>query len=55
MLPKIRALRAIADDRGLSLDIEVDGGIKVDNVDRVVARVQKNVVTAARRTLQALS
>jgi ribulose-phosphate 3-epimerase len=41
-LPKIRDLRAEADGRGLDLDIEVDGGIKVDNVD-VVARAGANV------------
>ncbi len=34
-LPKIEALRKRADSRGLTLDIEVDGGIKVDNVQRV--------------------
>ena len=42
VLPKISALRAEADRRGLTLDIEVDGGIKVDNVD-VVARAGANV------------
>jgi ribulose-phosphate 3-epimerase len=42
VLDKIRALRAEADRRGLPLDIEVDGGIKVDNVD-VVARAGANV------------
>ncbi len=42
VLPKIRALRALADQRGLDLDIEVDGGIKVDNVDEV-ARAGANV------------
>jgi ribulose-phosphate 3-epimerase len=42
VLPKIRALRDKADQRGLALDIEVDGGIKVDNVD-VAARAGANV------------
>jgi ribulose-phosphate 3-epimerase len=42
VLPKIRELRAEADRRGLPLDIEVDGGIKADNVD-VVARAGANV------------
>ncbi len=41
-LPKLRDLRAEASARGLDLDIEVDGGIKVDNVD-VVARAGANV------------
>jgi ribulose-phosphate 3-epimerase len=42
VLPKISDLRAAAEARGLDLDIEVDGGIKVDNVD-VVARAGANV------------
>jgi ribulose-phosphate 3-epimerase len=42
VLPKIAALRAEANARGLALDIEVDGGIKVDNVD-AVARAGANV------------
>jgi len=42
VLPKIAALRAEADARGLALDIEVDGGIKVDNVGQV-ARAGANV------------
>jgi ribulose-phosphate 3-epimerase len=45
VLPKIRALRAQADERGLELDIEVDGGIKVDNVDEV-ARAGANVIVS---------
>ncbi len=42
VVPKIRTLRDRADALGLALDIEVDGGIKVDNVD-VVARAGANV------------
>jgi ribulose-phosphate 3-epimerase len=42
---KIRALRAEADERGLDLDIEVDGGIKVDNVV-VVAGAGANVIVS---------
>ncbi len=34
---KVRQLRSLADARGLALDIEVDGGIKADNVARVAA------------------
>ena len=45
VLEKIRALRHEADTRGLELDIEVDGGIKVDNVD-VVARAGANVIVS---------
>lgn len=36
-LDKIRALRQMIDRRGLRVDIEVDGGIKLDNVAEVVA------------------
>src|SRR2546421_6062554 len=41
-LDKIAALRAQIDKRGLSVDIEVDGGIKVDNI-AAVARAGANV------------
>jgi ribulose-phosphate 3-epimerase len=37
VLPKITDLRRTIDERGLQVDIQVDGGIKLDNVDRVVA------------------
>lgn len=33
-LDKIRELRAIIQRRGLATDIEVDGGVKIDNVDQ---------------------
>ncbi len=36
-LEKIRRLRRMIDDRGLDVEIEVDGGIKVDNVADVCA------------------
>ena len=42
VLRKIEKLRAEADRRGLDLDIEVDGGIKADNID-VSARAGANV------------
>lgn len=35
-LSKIEALRKIIDARGLNVDIQVDGGIKVDNVKKVI-------------------
>lgn len=30
-LPKVRRLRALLDERGLTSDIEIDGGVKVEN------------------------
>jgi len=45
VLEKIAALRAEADARRIQLDIEVDGGIKIDNVDRV-ARAGANVIVS---------
>ncbi|MBL9016581.1 MAG: ribulose-phosphate 3-epimerase [Myxococcales bacterium] len=36
-LDKIRQLRRMIDERGLSVDIEVDGGIKTDNIAEVAA------------------
>ena len=34
-LPKIQALRGILDRRGLETELEVDGGVKTDNIDRI--------------------
>jgi ribulose-phosphate 3-epimerase len=36
-LEKIRRLRRLIDERGLAVDIEVDGGVKVDNIAAVCA------------------
>jgi ribulose-phosphate 3-epimerase len=36
-LEKVRDLRRLLDDRGWDVDIEVDGGIKVDNIAEVAA------------------
>lgn len=44
-LDKIRELREIITRRGLSADIEVDGGVKIDNVDRFLA-AGANVIVA---------
>ena len=45
VLPKIASLRRMIDERGLDIDIEIDGGIKVDNVD-VVAAAGANVIVS---------
>ncbi len=37
VLPKIERLRSAIDERGLATELEVDGGVKPDNVARVVA------------------
>lgn len=42
---KIRRLRKIIEERGLTLDIEVDGGIKTDNVSMVL-EAGANVIVA---------
>ncbi|PAB58872.1 ribulose-phosphate 3-epimerase [Anaeromicrobium sediminis] len=42
---KIRELKKMIDARGLNIDIEVDGGIKVDNVKEVV-EAGANVIVA---------
>lgn len=34
-LPKIHALRAMLDKRGLDAELEVDGGVKTSNIDRI--------------------
>lgn len=44
-IKKIEKLKAMIDERGLKLDIEVDGGINLNNVKRVVD-VGANVIVA---------
>jgi ribulose-phosphate 3-epimerase len=34
-IPKIQALRGIMDKRGVEAELEVDGGVKTDNIDRI--------------------
>jgi ribulose-phosphate 3-epimerase len=34
-IPKIRSLRAMLDKRGLEAELEVDGGVKIDNIARI--------------------
>ena len=35
-IPKIKELKSIIDSKNLKVDIQVDGGIKPENVDKVV-------------------
>jgi ribulose-phosphate 3-epimerase len=44
-LEKITQLRRLLDDRGWSAEIEVDGGVKVDNID-VVVKAGANVIVS---------
>lgn len=44
-LDKVRDLRRISDERGLDLDIEVDGGVKPDNLQTVL-EAGANVIVA---------
>lgn len=46
-LDKIRALRRRIEERGLDVDIEVDGGIKTDNIATVVAAGANVVVSGS--------
>ena len=45
MIPKIEELKAIIDSQNLSIDIQVDGGIKPDNVKKVV-KAGANIIVA---------
>jgi ribulose-phosphate 3-epimerase len=45
VLPKVTELRRMIDERGLDIDIEIDGGIKVDNID-VAVRAGANVIVS---------
>jgi len=47
VLPKVTELRRMIDERGLDVDIEIDGGIKVDNVDRAVAAGANVIVSGS--------
>jgi len=44
-LDKIKRLKKMIDDRGLNIDIQVDGGVKVNNVKKVV-EAGANVIVA---------
>ena len=42
---KIRRLRTVIEERGLSVDIEVDGGVTIDNVEEVIG-AGANIIVA---------
>jgi ribulose-phosphate 3-epimerase len=46
-LEKIRRLRRMIDERGLAVDIEIDGGVKVDNVAEVCAAGANVIVSGS--------
>ena len=46
-LDKIRRLRALIEKRNLAVEIEVDGGIKVDNIAQVVAAGANVIVSGS--------
>ncbi|WP_373598375.1 ribulose-phosphate 3-epimerase [Paraclostridium bifermentans] len=45
MIDKIKELKALIEEQGLDIDIQVDGGIKPSNVDKVV-KAGANVIVA---------
>ncbi|GAA0861095.1 ribulose-phosphate 3-epimerase [Paraclostridium tenue] len=45
MVDKIKELKSLIDEQGLNVDIQVDGGIKPSNVDKVV-KAGANVIVA---------
>jgi ribulose-phosphate 3-epimerase len=46
-LDKIRRLRRMIDERGLTVDIEIDGGVKLDNVATVCAAGANVIVSGS--------
>jgi ribulose-phosphate 3-epimerase len=46
-LEKIRRLRRMIDERGLSVDIEIDGGVKIDNIATVCAAGANVIVSGS--------
>jgi ribulose-phosphate 3-epimerase len=46
-LDKIRRLRRLIDERGLAVDLEVDGGVKIDNIAAVCAAGANVIVSGS--------
>jgi ribulose-phosphate 3-epimerase len=46
-LRKVQELRRLIDERGLSVDIEIDGGVKVDNIAEVCAAGANVIVSGS--------
>ena len=51
-LPKIHALRGMLDKRGLETELEVDGGVKTDNIARISSAGADVFVAGERRVRQ---
>jgi pentose-5-phosphate-3-epimerase len=51
VLPKIEEVREVIDQKHLSILVEADGGIKADNIDRLV-RAGAEVIVSGFRDLQ---
>jgi ribulose-phosphate 3-epimerase len=51
-LPKLEAVRAELDRRGLQADVQIDGGVKLDNARRCI-EAGANVLIAASAIYQA--
>jgi ribulose-phosphate 3-epimerase len=51
-LPKVARIRAILDERSLKADLEIDGGVKVDNIARCAA-LGANVLVVGSATFNA--
>jgi ribulose-phosphate 3-epimerase len=47
VLPKIEEVRKLIDQRKLSIVVEVDGGIKADNIERVVRAGAEVIVSGS--------
>ena len=48
VLPKIEQVRKVIDQKKLSILVEADGGVKADNIDRVVRAGAEVIVSGSR-------